>query len=240
MNKIKYIVGILFILSSLVASASAPVLIDVPVDHIYSPKGFDSNDKSEIIVSGWLPNLCHKSPQSKVVVKDKVINIQIQALHQYDNNNLFCPEMIVPFVEIVDVGMLDKGNYKVVVNGHSPNSLKSELFVSESISNSVDEHVYANVDYIEKSEGSRMVNLIGYNPSDCFVFDKIEYVDNGKDVFSILPKMKQISDFCPMKMVPFNLEMEVPNNLKSDKVLLHVRVMNGKSVNSLFNNKNFK
>ena len=187
-----------------------------------------------------VPNLCHKSPQSKVVVKDKVINIQIQALHQYDNNNLFCPEMIVPFVEIVDVGMLDKGNYKVVVNGHSPNSLKSELFVSESISNSVDEHVYANVDYIEKSEGSRMVNLIGYNPSDCFVFDKIEYVDNGKDVFSILPKMKQISDFCPMKMVPFNLEMEVPNNLKSDKVLLHVRVMNGKSVNSLFNNKNFK
>ena len=40
-----------------------------------------------------------------------------------------------------------------------------------------------------------------------------------------------------MKMVPFSYDMEVPSNLNAAKVLLHVRVMDGKSVNSIFNNK---
>jgi hypothetical protein len=37
-----------------------------------------------------------------------------------------------------------------------------------------------------------------------------------------------------MKMIPFNYEAQVPETLKEvDQVLLHVRVMNGKSVNAL-------
>ena len=49
--------------------------------------------------------------------------------------------------------------------------------------------------------------------------------------------MKQVSEFCPMKMVPFEYEVEVPNNLEKEKILLHVRVMDGRSVNSLYLNR---
>ncbi len=222
-------------LSSGVAIASTPVEIMAPIDHIYSPKGFDSNDNTEVIIEGYLPNLCHKAPSSTVTVEGNKINIKVTAL-RYHPSNPFCPEAIVPFVETVKVGLLDKGNYDIVVNGKSLYEKRGQIAVAEATSNSVDEHVYANVEYVQKQAGSREVVLEGYNPSDCFVLDEVNVVDNGKDVYSILPKMKQISDFCPMKMVPFSYKMEVPNNLKQDRVLLHVRSMNGLSVNSLFHN----
>lgn len=223
-------------LSSGVAIASTPVEIMAPIDHIYSPVGFDSNDNTEVIIEGYLPNLCHKAPTSSVTVTDKKININVTAL-RYHPSNPFCPEAIVPFVETVKVGLLDKGDYDIVVNGRSIYEKRSAISVAEATSNSVDEHVYANVEYVEKQAGSREVTLKGYNPSDCFVLDEINVVDNGKDVYSVLPKMKQISDFCPMKMIPFEYKMDVPKKLKKDKVLLHVRAMNGLSVNSLFNNR---
>ncbi|MCO4794608.1 MAG: hypothetical protein KC493_12890 [Bacteriovoracaceae bacterium] len=236
MKNFKKLIGLLLILMSFGAYASTPVLTMVPIDHVYSPKGFDSNDSAEIIISGFLPNLCHKAPQTKVVVKGKKIEIQVTSLY-YEPTNPFCPEMIVPFVEAVDVGLLDKGHYDILVNGKSVFERKAAIYINEASSDAVDDYTYANVEYVEKEMGSRVVKLKGYNPSDCFVLDSIDMIDNGKDTFSVLPKMKQISDFCPMKMVPFSYDMEVPSNLNEEKVLLHVRVMDGKSINSIFNNK---
>jgi hypothetical protein len=229
--------SLLIALFSVSALASTPVEIHVPVDHIYSPKGFDSNDDTEVIVSGYLPNLCHKSPQTSYKVVGNKINIELKAL-KYHSSNPYCPEALVPFIEAVNVGVLDKGLYEVVVNGKTQYEKGSSISIDESSSDAVDEFIYANVDYIDKkNNGSRVVELKGYNPSDCFELDSIEVIDNKKDVYSILPKMKQVSDFCPMKMVPFNYEVNVPSNLKGNKVLLHVRSMQGKSVNSVFPNK---
>jgi hypothetical protein len=237
MKNLKKAIALLLITGT--AYASTPVEVMVPIDHVYSPKGFDSNDNTEVIVSGYLPNLCHKNPTTKVEVNAKGIDIKVTSL-KYDPSNPFCPEMIVPFVETVNVGILDKGNYDIVVNGKSIYEKRSEIFISESNSDAVDEYAYAGVQFIEKSAGSRVVQLKGYNPSDCFVLDQIEIINNEKDTYSVLPRMKQISDFCPMKMVPFTYEMTVPKDLKADRVLLHVRSMDGKSVNTLFYNVAFE
>ena len=81
---------------------------------------------------------------------------------------------------------------------------------------------------------NRIVELKGYNPSDCFQFDRVELVSNKEDVYSVLPIMKKVSDFCPMKMVPFSYEVEIPDDLPRKNILLHVRSMDGRSVNHLF------
>ncbi len=220
-----------------VAAASVPVEVMVPIEDVYSPKGFDSNDNSQIIISGYLPNLCHQAPKSIVKMVDGKVDIKIVSL-KYDPSNPYCPEMIVPFVEAIDLGVMDKGVYDIVVNDQSVFERRASLQVDEASSDAIDDFVYAGVEYIEKSAGSCRVVLKGYNPSDCFVLDQIEIVDNNKDVYSILPKMKQISDFCALKMVPFEYDVIVPSKLKSDKVLLHVRSMEGKSINSIFLNVN--
>jgi hypothetical protein len=217
------------------AQADTPIEKEVPIENIYSPIGFDSNDSTEIVVEGYLPNLCHKAPASKVEIVGNEVKVKITSLY-YEPSSYFCPEMIVPFTETVSLGLLNKGKYKITVNGETPYVTKSEISVAESTSNSVDDFDYAYVEYIEKKLGSRIVKLKGYNPSDCFELDKIDYASNGKDTYSVLPKMKQIRSFCPMKMIPFEYDFEVPNDIQREKVLLHVRTMDGKSVNSLFSN----
>ncbi|WP_127714622.1 hypothetical protein [Halobacteriovorax sp. HLS] len=227
----------LLALSSISALASTPVEIHVPVDNVFSPKGFDSNDNAEVIISGYLPNLCHKAPSTSYKVIGNKIHIDVKAL-KYHESNPFCPEVQVPFVEAINVGVLDKGLYEIVVNEKTRYEKDASIRIDESSSDAIDDYIYANVEYIErKDNGSRIVELRGYNPSDCFELEEISVMNNGKDVYSILPRMKQVADFCPMKMVPFSYEMEVPNNLKAKSVLLHVRSMQGKSVNSVFPNR---
>ncbi len=233
MKKLSYFF-ILWIVTTL-AYAAGPVSVLAPVDDLFIPIGFDSNDSAEIIVTGHFPNLCYKSPQTKVVFDGKKINVTVEALRYQDDT--ICAEIIVPFIETVSLGILNKGKYDIIVNVNTPWEKEQELEINESTSNSIDDFIYANVEFVEKTLTSRTVILRGHNPSDCLVLDEIEVVSNKLDTYSILPKMKRISDFCPMKMVPFSYELEVPKEgLNKDIILLHVRVMDGKSVNSIFPN----
>lgn len=216
--------------------ASTPEEILVPIDDIYVPTGFDSNDNSEVIISGYLPNLCHKAPAAKTEIVGNTINIKLTAL-KYHSSNPMCPEVVVPFLETVKMGLLDKGDYKILVNGKSPFQKTSKISIAESTSSAIDEYVYAGVEYVEKEEGSKTVALKGYNPSDCLVLDEVKFISNKSNTYSVLPIMKQVRDFCPMKMQAFSYDVEVPSTLNKEKVLLHVRGMDGNSVNTLFNTK---
>jgi hypothetical protein len=150
----------------------------------------------------------------------------------------FCAQVIVPYIEYINIGVLDRGNYQLAVNENTSWEKKSKLAIAEATSNSIDENIYANVEEIAKGEeGTRKVYLKGNNPSDCFELKEVLVKDNGVDTYSILPKLKQIKANCPKVMVPFSYEVEIPQNLEADKVLLHVRVMDGRSVNAFFNNK---
>jgi hypothetical protein len=219
-------------------SFAAPVSYEtnVPVDHVYSPTGFDSNDNTEVVVTGFLPNLCYKAPKSTVSIKDGKVSVEVKATKIQPGLG-FCVQVVVPFMEIIKVGVLDKGKYLVSVNENSNWAKKSNINIVEASSSSIDEAIYADVDEVVREEGTRRVQLKGYNPSDCFVLKEIIVKDNGADTYSILPKMKQVNTFCPKKMVPFTYEVDVPQNLEADTVLLHVRVMDGRSINALFNNK---
>lgn len=210
---------------------------EVPVDHVFTPAGFDSNDNAEVAVTGFLPNLCYQAPKSVVSVVDGKISVSVKATKRITGMG-FCTNVIVPYTEFIKIGVLDKGKYQIGINEKTNWEKKSQISIAEATSSSIDEAVYANVEDISReNEVSRKVILKGYNPSDCFELKEIVIIDNGIDTYSILPKMKQVKTFCPKKMIPFNYEFEVPEKLEADKVLLHVRVMDGRSVNAFFNNK---
>lgn len=218
---------------------AAPIETLVPVDHVYAPAGFDSNDNAEIVLTGFLPNLCYKAPKVNMIIAKNKISVSMKALKAQGGLG-FCTQVIVPFIETVNIGVLDQGKYLLAVNENSGWEKKSEMKISEATSNSIDDVVYANVEEVVKSDEGRKVFLKGYNTSDCLELKEIAIKDNGSDTYSVLPIMKKVRDFCPRKLVPFTYEFNVPENLKADRVLLHVRVMNGKSLNALFNNKPFE
>jgi hypothetical protein len=231
--KTTILVSMIMMMVSVAHAAGVPVETLVPVERIYVPKGFDSNDSAEVIISGYLPNLCHKSPMTKVTVKGSTLEIKVSSL-KYDKTNPFCPEMVVPFIERVNLGILKNGTYKIEVNKDSKYKKVSEISIDKAEESKIDNFIYANVHNILSKPGSRSVVLKGYTPSDCLVLDEIRFISNGVDTYSVLPIMKQVNDFCPMKMVPFTYTAKMPEELNGKSLLLHVRVMNGKSVNSLY------
>ncbi|MBD66029.1 MAG: hypothetical protein CME62_12535 [Halobacteriovoraceae bacterium] len=212
--------------------AGTPIEKMVPVDDVFVPNGFDDNDSTEVIISGFLPNLCHKSPKSVVKKKENKIEIEVTSLH-YHESNPFCPEVIVPFTLSVDLGILKAKLHNLKINSNSQWEKKTQISISHSSTQNIDEFMYANASHVELVKGTRKVLIKGYNPSDCLELDRIEYQHNKKNVFSVLPIMKQVREFCPKKLIPFTYEWEVPESLEVSRLLLHVRTMQGRSVNQL-------
>lgn len=206
----------------------------VPVNAVFAPNGFDNNDDAQVVVSGYLPNLCYKAPRTQVAVRGNTVFVAVKALV---DENSYCPEVIVPVLEPISLGVLPAANYRVVVNAGARFQARTLFSVGEASGSTIDDYVYANVDHVEVVPGSRRVVLKGFNPSDCFVFDRTEFVSNSRDTLSVLPILKQIRTTCPRKMVPFAIGVEIPRGLPAEEILLHVRVMDGKSVNTIFQNR---
>ena len=235
-NKLTVLLGVFCTSLALSAAvAPAPIKRTIAVSHVYIPYGFDSNDTSTLLLEGTFPNLCYQNPEAKVTYEGNKINIEMTATYRKPGNAQ-CAQLVLPFVQQVSLGILDRGNYEIVVNEGSMEEKREDLYIEEAASHAVDSYVYANVEYIEKKEDSRTVTLVGYNPSDCFQLKEVGVFNNDKDTYSITPIMEQVRAHCPMKMTPFRYEVEIPKSLKVRQALLHVRSMNGKSVNTLFNN----
>jgi hypothetical protein len=228
---------IAFFFSTFTLAQSQPQIVMAPLDHLYVPQGFDSNDSAEIVVTGRFPNACFSRNAIEVKVVNDLIDIKITAIAPDTSTaaSRVCPKMLVPFKEVVTLGNLQGGEYKIRINSETKSSLKDNLTIAEASSSAIDDHIYSAVEWIEKVNENEYV-LHGWRYSDCLDFEKIQIVSNNKDTLSILPVMKQLSDFCPMKMMPTSYPFKVDfSTLKVGQPLLHVRTMDGKSVNSVVN-----
>lgn len=218
---------IMGLLLSQVAFAGSEIVLS-PVDHLYVPKGFDSNDSVELVVTGIFPNACYSRNDVQVTVQGEQIDVTITAIA---SEKVKCIQMQVPYKEVIPVGNLQAGEYQVRIN----QKLNDSLVVEEASSSAVDNYTYASVDWVEQKSQNDFV-LHGWKYSDCIEMKKIEVVSNNKDTLSVLPVMKQTSDFCPMKGRPFSYPVKIDfSSVKMQKPLLHVRTMDGKSVNQIVN-----
>lgn len=225
----------LFIILTSAAWASAEI-VSAPVSHLYVPNGFDSNDTVEVVVTGNFPNACFSRNDVKVKVLGDVIDIKVTAVsHERTSPYRRCSDMVVPFKEVIHVGNLQGGDYEVRVNAHTPFKLEDKMKIAEASSSSVDDNIYAAIEWVERKSANTVI-LHGWRYSNCIDLDKVTVISNNKDTLSILPVMKQLTDFCPMKMMPTAYKVELPlSTLKMKQPLLHVRTMDGKSVNTIIN-----
>ena len=223
---------ILLILMSLISATAIAntEIISSPVKQLFIPTGFDNNDNVEIIVSGDFPDSCHSRNKYEVKVNEDKINILITALLSTDTSN--CEVMSIPYLEDVTIGSLQAGEYAVTVN----NKLTGEIHITEATSSSVDDHLYAMVDYIDLGFTGGINGqffLVG-RTLDCLALDKVKVISNGKDTLSVLPIMKRESTECNNRRTHFSIPVTFDmRNFDSNNVLLFVRTMDGKSVHTL-------
>lgn len=210
---------------------------ELPVAKVYVPRGFDSNDAAQVIVSGTLPNLCYKSPRHSLKKIGNRFIIKVEGSFVNNLNPDKCLEVPVPFLEEVTLGELAAGNYKIALNGES-SLIDQDLVITEAKVQMRDDNLYADVKFIEESDASRIIKLEGYHPNDCMVIDRVEVLSNDKDTLSLMPISKMVPGKCNQKRTPFEFNFEIPHmDHMARGVLLHVRVMDGRSVNHLFQNK---
>ena len=238
MNKTK-LAGLLlgFSLSTLAAPMPAtPIREDILAQNVYTPEGFSTNENAQIIVTGILPNLCHKSPQATKEVSDKTIRINLTSL-VYDSSNVFCPEAVLPFDKTIDLGELDEGTYNVIINEGTQNEIQEKLTIDKTDEvNTNPKLIYANVTDIQISNSNAAdITLKAYNPSDCFEVDEIIINSDQKGTYTVSPILKQKNDFCAYKMTPFDININLPVQDGDENILLHVKTMDGDSINRIIN-----
>lgn len=225
----------LLLMCGLYSPAHGSLKMEIPVNDVFVPDGYDINDPGlEIVVRTVLPNLCYQGPRVEKVVNGNKISLKVVATMYEDSERAGCSQISLPMshVETVKMKMLEKGRYTVSANG-----VERDFVIKESESDAVDDYLYANVENVIKKIGSREVTLVGYNPNSCYDLDEVKVYSNGKNAYSVLPVMKRVSELCPMRITPFSYTFQVPEDLNSkSEVLLHIRSMGGNSHNVIFSN----
>lgn len=211
-------------------------IVTAPVDHLFVPAGFDNNDNVEVVVTGKFPNPCYSMNKVDVKVIEDSIKINITSIAKKFQALRTCDALKIPFSEKVTIGSLQAGNYKVIVNENSSHELKDQINIAVSSSNSVDENIYAQIDYVDLGFTGGLsgdVTLVGSNVSSCLHFEKVEFIHNNKDTVSIMPIMKKDSGDCPEVRSRLEIPVKIkPEFIENKKVLLFVRSMEGKSIQS--------
>lgn len=227
-----------------VGQANPPSKAPAPVQKVFVPQGFDDNDNVEVILHGHFPNSCMKSGPVEVNVNadSRVISVKPEVF-VYESS--LCLELEVPFIQRVAVGNLAVGSWRVEVVG---NVVKEPLplDIARARSAAPDEALYAPVEDVvllpdERGGGHRVV-VSGLWPQapqgQCFDIAKIESRLGPDNVLVVLPIAELHREGeC---QVPANRNRRfsgsaIVDQRLADDVLVHVRVMNGESLNKFYN-----
>jgi hypothetical protein len=204
--------------------------VNLNVERVFVPKGFDSNDNSEIVVTGWYPNPCYEWSRSIVRKEAGEIDVQLKAFVKRGMDTV-CIDMAVPYMESIKLGSLQEGISQLFID-----DISAEMSISEAGSSSIDDHLYGQVRHIRAQNKALILEI--ENPSDCITLDEIKTVFNGENTCSVLPIMKKVKEHCPRQPETHHYYYEIPEEcLSAEKVLFHVRSLEGKAVNFLFRNK---
>lgn len=209
----------------------------VDVENVFIPRGFDANDKIEIIVSGWKPSPCYGTPRAEIVRSGNDISVVMKAKKMVGRDRL-CIDMAVHYMVSVPVEPVPAGNYNVTVNADASQPQFAQMEIAPHTGGSIDDFLYADVDHVTVDAKTRTVTLEGENPSPCIVLDKIMSTSNGVDTYALMPIMRKKDAVCPQVLTPFVYKFKLPNDIHAPKVLVHVRTLNGNSKNRVFGTAN--
>lgn len=218
-----------------VGFAVDPIEIPSPVDSIFIPSGYDDNDNIEIILQGHFRNTCQRTGRSGFSIDEESRTIKIWATsYQYDSAP--CATLVTPFIQVVKVGFLPFGGYRVV---YGPNtSVARDIAVARRVSESPDEYTYAPVTEVAIRTNQELkpqfIEMEGVYPlmlHGCSKITRIIVNRDDRDIIVVQPVMEIFDGAdCDDHELEFKKVVELETPFRG-KGLLHVRVLNGNSLN---------
>jgi hypothetical protein len=225
---------------------------EVPINALYIPHtGFDDNDNIEFLIEGLLPNACYGiSEKPRLEVSFGNFHVR-QIAYRKTEGPCSAPDTAlkgilanpVPFDDVVKLGQLQKGDYKIFFQ--TTEAFRSRVFtVKAAPTDNIDSLNYARVEnaYVPtRSYAGSTVRIVVQAAiiSNCMKPSKefrIAPDDNpADDILVILPEVEVSKDeLCLPTYEPFEQVVSI-NGLRAGRYQLHVRSFNGASINRIFN-----
>lgn len=203
-----------------------------PVEKVFVPQNFDSNDNAEIVISGSFPDSCHK--MGKVTHKHlddkKTIVVEVTA---YRIQSDFCLTINIPYIQVLPLGTLDAAKYSIVVN----KTVKSQIPIAQGKldgNGDRDDFTYGSV-YGLIQKGPRQFQMQGVSPNRCYKIVEVKVNPETSDVVVVQPIMKKdesCDEASDTRAVTWIEDFDVPEEI-SGKTLIHVRTLHGGSINQV-------
>jgi len=208
-------------------------LVVVTADASFVPVGFDDNDDVVIVLDGNLPNSCHKISHTEILTDPVTQKVTVvQYARRYPG---ICMQSLVPYTSESNIGIMPTGIFKV----KSPGTEDEKLQVTEATSAGPDEFLYAPVESAKVTfdEASRTYRgvLEGRFTNTCMRMKEVKVINSGKTI-EVLPIMEMVDSpiGCQNTDMVFSWTLDLPRDLDPGRRLMHVRSLNGKSVNKMF------
>jgi len=224
-------VALIFCFAVSVWAQNDPVLKASAMNTGYIPSGFDSNDHVQMVVEGVYRDTCSRSAGTRVNVNQGAKTISVTA-YEYRYSGP-CLDVTVPHDEVVNFGIVPPGNYQVVQGNGRP---LGRLNVNVARTNTPDDYLYAPVSqaYVKNVGGKLALTLSGVFTNSCMSVKRV--VSNvNENVLTIQPIAELLPTYanCIHGSFPFEYSTYIPM-ARAGRYLLHVRSLNGKSINTLF------
>lgn len=235
----KTVMSIMIALASMAGLGNTPTQIPVALERTFVPIGFDDNDRVQITVQGRFNNTCYKvGPyQFKVDSAKKQLIVEQFAYHYTG----LCLQMVVPFVQVMNIGLLRDGKYTIV--DKTSNRILGVLPVTHSQDPSPevypDDYLYAPItDAVvvnDTATSKSTLRLTGTFTDRCTILRKekveVRYYPNVIVVLPIAERTQSrgCDEYTPTR---FQIEVELREGLKGSQ-LLHVRSMSGQAINKI-------
>lgn len=207
-----------------------PEKIPVLYNTVYIPDGFDNNDNVQIVGEGLFSNTCYRPAQTTASVDEeqKIITLHPTGYH-YSG---MCAQVVFPWHQVADVGLLKAGTYKVVQNGDK--EALGQVTIRVSRNPGPDDYLYAPISqvYLKDHEGTSTVTVSGVFSNSCLRVTELR-VEVQSKVIVVQPITElQSRPDCVDGSFPFeqNVSFGSPH---PGRYLLHVRSLNGKAFNNL-------
>lgn len=221
--------------ASLVHGASAGTYVPVASENLFVPRGFDDNDDIVVTVAGNFPNTCYQLAHAELKTDGTSNRIQVQQMAYVVPGP--CSRVLVPFSNTVHLGRLPAGNYVVLTKDAG---LRSALPVSRAPVPTQDDYLYAPITaatFIPSLSGGS-VYLEGRRTNSCMRLRDIAITYTGAtiQVMPIIALDKRQPDGSPCRNIdePLRLTKKLAR-LSRGRYLLHVRSLNGRSVDVVIN-----
>lgn len=209
---------------------TAPATVDTNFHTGYIPDGFDTNDNTQLVAEGMFSNTCYRPAAVEASIDDLQKTVTLKPTAYFYSG--MCLQMIVPFNQVVNLGIMKAGDYKVMQSGN--NNALGNLTVRVATNSTPDDFLYAPISqaYMASRGGKTYVTVSGSFTNSCMSLADVMVNVQPKVVVVQPISVTKEGVACTGGEFPFERTVEV-KGVTNGRYLLHVRSLNGNSVNTL-------